>query len=932
MELADNPVASITGYESRHLIPHLISCRRYDDAHRILNLSATQHAHAWYTAKEAAGEVSSFLADIDAIWRAVDRESPNPQTAAESPLGFQIRYALITSSVNSLARNLPTDLIASLIDSGVWDIPQALAYTRQMPFPQQQAETMLVLSAFLPAGDQSVVLEEALAAAWRIRGTRSPVATVAKIAQLLPSAIKAATWQEILAVASTTGLSVAKADAFVDLAAYIPEDMVEEFLNEAAGLGKPFRRAQALLGLAAYAPRRRQAIIQAIVEATRQIDNEEMRSEIIAGSAHLLPPDLLIEAQATTRRLESASARTTALTGLAPFLLDPAADETVEHTLGTIPQIRDEVLRANALLRLLPHLSKSQLVLVPEIIETFTKQESRAMTIAGSAPLLFGESLEATYSIALKMSTDRFKAQAIAGLIPFLPARHHNELAAAIEEHLASSTAQSVVLCRLSQYAPQPQKRALVLRALSAAQSISDVDAQSYVLVCLSKHFSASKNAGIKDIALSRTRQIDELEVRFARLLELLPTLTTGLQWEVLEEIRRLPEGFSDPAEQSRAFVQLMPWLKGEEAALWIDTTLAALGRIPKEPRRVALIEEIIADLPLITGKELLPLARAIVNPYWRTRAILAISSVPGTALDTNLLVAEILELIRVIPNEKQKSDALARSAQLLSQHGLLDTAMAEAHTLTSVWRKEQALSHLIAELAGRGFSTRARFEADALQYVACRGEALAGCLRFADSKSRSALIEELQPVIEQIMTRDPQAATLARLMPILAECGLPHLVIRVAPCIKDFALQARGLTAAIPYLPQESLDELSTIAATIEDERWRMEALLALLPYLLSVEKRQKIALNVLGLALTLDSLNARTAALRDLGPHLLDVPKDLWAKVLQDLFHRSARRTRENLLFDIGSLIPVLGGAEASDLAWEINQVIVDVTSWWP
>jgi hypothetical protein len=109
---------------------------------------------AWAAAGEALeGAYSLFFHDVARAWwacAAADREA----TARGEPapyLGGEVRCALVETSLHSLAGNIPPALLAALVEKGVWTPAQSLAYARQVPNPEQQAEALAKLAPHLPA-------------------------------------------------------------------------------------------------------------------------------------------------------------------------------------------------------------------------------------------------------------------------------------------------------------------------------------------------------------------------------------------------------------------------------------------------------------------------------------------------------------------------------------------------------------------------------------------------------------------------------------------------------------------------------------------------------------------------------------------------------------------------------------------------------------
>src|SRR4051812_35337479 len=93
---ADEPLASLDGYELRHLVTHLELAGQTDVVHRLLALETPGGRNAWQEAKERAGDTTGFLADVARAWRLADAAVPGDRTCETGrALGRQTRYALL---------------------------------------------------------------------------------------------------------------------------------------------------------------------------------------------------------------------------------------------------------------------------------------------------------------------------------------------------------------------------------------------------------------------------------------------------------------------------------------------------------------------------------------------------------------------------------------------------------------------------------------------------------------------------------------------------------------------------------------------------------------------------------------------------------------------------------------------------------------------
>ena len=93
--------------------------------HRLLRLSFTREPraateNAWFSAKEALSELTSFADDVELAWR-----SEVERGAADIPL--ELRYALMRGTMHAQTAQVPDALIIALVERGVWPAEQGLS-------------------------------------------------------------------------------------------------------------------------------------------------------------------------------------------------------------------------------------------------------------------------------------------------------------------------------------------------------------------------------------------------------------------------------------------------------------------------------------------------------------------------------------------------------------------------------------------------------------------------------------------------------------------------------------------------------------------------------------------------------------------------------------------------------------------------------------
>lgn len=118
----------------------------------------------WYQATTATtGTHSVFLNDVKRVWTVATKSyHPSKNTIDAQTVGEQIRCALITSSLRSVAANISADLIYLLVESGIWTATQAIIHIQQKPTPKERVTSIAVLCPLLDMALRDQVLATAL--------------------------------------------------------------------------------------------------------------------------------------------------------------------------------------------------------------------------------------------------------------------------------------------------------------------------------------------------------------------------------------------------------------------------------------------------------------------------------------------------------------------------------------------------------------------------------------------------------------------------------------------------------------------------------------------------------------------------------------------------------------------------------------------------
>ncbi|MBD2598847.1 NB-ARC domain-containing protein [Microcystis viridis] len=698
------------GYIYNQLLWHLEKAGQIAQIHLLLREETAEGHNGWYSQCEREGKTATFIKDVSRAWQLAEEHFI--ENKSES-MGLQVRYALITTSLNSLAANIPSELIAALIQHEIWTPAQGLAYVRQSQDDDKQAEGLRAISPYLTP----TLLPEALEIARGIGHEYNRARALTGLAPYLPESLL----PEALEVARGIGHEYNRARALIGLAPHLPE-VLPEALEIARGIENESDRAEALTGLAPYLPE----VLPEALEIARGIENESDRAEALTGLAPYLP-EVLPEALEIARGIENESDRAEALTGLAPYLPESLLPEALEVARGigheynraraltglapylpeVLPQaleiargIGDEYSRVRALIGLAPHLPESLLPEALEIARGIGYEYSRVRALIGLAPYLPESLLPEALEVARGIGNEYYRAEALIGLAPHLPEVLPEALE--IARGIGDEYYRARALTGLAPYLPE-----VLPEALEVARGIGDEYNRARALTGLAPHLPE-----VLPEALAIARAIEHESDRARALTGLAPHLP-----EVLPEALAIARAIEHESDRARALTGLAPHLPEV-----LPEALAIARAIEHESDRAMALTGLAPYLPEVLP-EALEVARGIGNEDNRARALTNLvphlPEVLPEALEiargirdednraralTNLVphlpevLPEALEIARAIGDGYHRAKALTRLAPHLPEY-LLPGALEIARTIGSEYNRAEALKALTATL-----------------------------------------------------------------------------------------------------------------------------------------------------------------------------------------------------------------------------------------
>ena len=468
------------GYIHQHLVWHLEKAEQIEEIHELLREDSETKGNGWYEACDHLGQTANFVTDVARAWKLA--EDLWTETTPPQVIGLQYRYALIIASLNSLAANLPVELLLALVQKNVWTPEQGLAYVLQSSNPAQKAKLLSALANYLPPNLKKLGLLKALAAAKEIQSDYERADALSNLAFILPELLP-----EALAAAREIQSKEYRAKALSSLASILPE-LLPEALAAVWEIRYEFPFINALSRLAPILP---PDLLPEALAAVWAIQNDTNRADALSGLAPFLPPDLLPEALAATREIQSEYVRANALSSLAPFL----PPDLLPEALAATREIQSEYVRANALSSLAPFLPPD---LLPEALAATREIQSeyvRTYALSSLAPFLpelLPEALAAVWEI--QFQDEYYLADALSSLAPILPPDLLPEALAAARE-IQDDRGRALALNSLAPILPPD----LLPEALAAAREIQSESDRTYALSSLADKLSQIQKTPLFD-------------------------------------------------------------------------------------------------------------------------------------------------------------------------------------------------------------------------------------------------------------------------------------------------------------------------------------------------------------------------------------------------------------------------------------------------
>ncbi|MEH1921762.1 NB-ARC domain-containing protein [Nostoc sp.] len=638
-------------YIHQYLVWHLEKAGQLEEIHQLLREESATGSNGWYEVREQLAQTGGYITDISRAWELAEAnwtESTLPQVVS-----LQCRYALITASLNSLAANLPVELLVALVKNKVWTAEQGLSYALQNPDPSDKASSLIELVKYLSPNIKTIALQKALTTARAIQDEEYRADALRALADKLPEVLL-----EALAAARAIQDEQNRIDALRALADKLPEVLLEA-LAAARAIQDEKYRADALCTLANQLP---EVLPEALV-AARAIQDEEYRADALCTLANQLP-EVLPEALVAARAIQNEKYRADALCTLANQL-----PEVLPEALMAARAIQDEQDRVNAFCALadkLPAVLPEALVIARAIEKEYPRGYAMR-TLAEKLPEVLPEALAAASAMQHNFS----RVSTLAALANKLPPDLLSEALTAVRA-IQDEKDCFDALCTLAEKLPE-----VLPEALAIARMITDEKDRADALCTL-----ADKLPEVLPEALVMARAI---EYEYSRVYALC-TLADKLP-EVLPEALAAARMIQEEYFRASVFSTL-----ADKLPELLPEALAAARAIRYEELRASTLSTLADKLPELLP-EALATAKMIQDEKYRADVLSALAN----KLPPDLL-PEALSTAKMIQDEKYRADVLSALANKLPPE-LLPEALAAARIIQDEKYRADVLSTLAEKL-----------------------------------------------------------------------------------------------------------------------------------------------------------------------------------------------------------------------------------------
>jgi hypothetical protein len=956
----DNPVAGLADYELRHLAEHLAEAGRAADLHRLLALETAAQHNAWYEVKEARENIADYAADVQRAWNHAENDyRPADNISAGENISLQCRYALIASSLNSLAENVPPRLLHFLVKEGVWSLQRGIFYARQIPNGWQRAEAMIAILPLLEEETERMKWwRETLANIQAVKywGGRDIINFLENLVLSYPDPKPEEVVRTVLALIPEKR----KTAFFMMFEPFLPEGLLVEGLEWVRLNGG---KATEFATLAHRLPTRERAMVfEEIVEEARSMENvSELDDAFLALEQYepLLAKILLSKIHPYVTRVDFSET-------------DVLDNSSRLHLFIEVLPYLEEDEQERLLQRVLDLLTEMDHAFIASITEVF-------LSLASHAPSPSREKV-----LAQSINVLRRHIYSMAEMVPYFEGEQQEQVLKEIlreihEDAMYLDTREIRGLFRYLSSASLQDVLAFTKQNLSGISRVR-------TLASLAELLTGPEREGVLHEALEETQTIILSHEHNEALSLLAPLLPTPLLKEALKIAKVVSEGTS-LLHGFSYWLASIPDAAREQVGRFSIKLLPSLP-LEEEWAQVPWIDELAHYWPEALVADALALVRAYQEPTNKAKALAILArSMMAQELEREKVLLEALAEVDNIKNIRRRAETLAKLAAVpcpsqndavvqralevlaeLDDKEMQAPILAQLAPVLPISLREQVILATLARrtksLKGRGvLQALAPHLSEQVVWNLLRDRQLQFGINLKDfsiTKPHKRL--SLSLVVED---REEEEICLALLVR-LAELGDSISAYKLAMGRwVDEAKKVVMLASLAPYLPSAQSEEALQMVMQVPDSPgyepalaklcirvaeftggekalnhvkelkksyWRAQALVGIAPHL-KEEVQRHVLHEALTTTLQSDFSPQRHRLLAQLSLQLatkwpLPFLYELWRALVAQI----AKQTR----IDVGVVLccfnPVITSMRGSEFPLELLQSLEDILRWWP
>lgn len=835
-------------YAWDHYAYHLHGAARLDELHALFadqQWMSARFEHDGYT-------YSGYTTDLMLAWKQVAHIAALSQIEADqdvTSLANCLRYALIRTSINSLAGNYVPAIVAQAVRAGLWTTERALSIARRMPDQKQRAKmyTQLLNTGMLDTQEHGQALQQALAAAQSIKYENSRGEALIALADWLDEFQQKNVFNELREVLCEIVISTKSIQGleyivkyFNFLANRLDEIQLEEVLSgirvATLSIEDELTRACVLFWLAGELDEAQQkqevldewwTVIESVQDPAANVLLDIVFAERLDKSQREF---LLCSAFATSHSIQDEKERASMLIALAEKL-DETQRESALHEAFTLSQsIQDEEERVSILIALAEQLDEPQreaalheAFTIAKSIQDQQKRASALVALADKIDEAQREELLSELSMAIQsIEYEIDRATTLSWLASKLNKTQQAEVSILLTaaRSIQNDGDRARVLIALADKLDEPQLEGILYEAWTAAYTIEDEEDRAAALNTLATKFD---EIPVSEALIDTQRILDE-DSRVNTLIALADKLDTTRRKTVLNEASIAIQSITDKWERSDMLIALAGKLGNNQRKEMLSVAVVTATQfIPDES---SLVETLIALANVLASNDgallskMLAVAQSCEYEYHRAKVIIASID----KLDEERKQEELhktLAIAKTIPYQEHQAEILIALVDKLDEsqrEKVLSEALAAAKSIQYEGRRAEiliALADKLAEAQREKVLSEALAAARAIQNEGYRADILTALVDKLEQNQREEALNEALTAAQNIPFGWGRAEKISKLATKLGKAQQEE-VLRVELATTQ-AIQDESVRANILKTLAENIDKKQRLELFLE-------------------------------------------------------------------------------------------------------------------